>query len=717
MVDGKPINVGLWDTAGQEDYDRLRPLSYPQTDVFLICFSVISPVSFENIKPKWYAEIQHHAPNTNIILVGTKSDLRGDPSVEEKLAARGMKPITYEQGQQLAKELGCFAYHECSALTQSGLKSVFDDAIRSVISPNKKTIQARKRRAKLEKNKPAPPVMPPAGKAPWINVDTSSYGDELASMYKNQFGCDVCFLIGEEDMISDTEKQYNKKQQQKAMKAISDAKLARNLFEYVNEDEIDEELLCPVCLDPFEDGVTHNIDLCRNCFCRSCILPLKDCPLCRESVSENELTPIPRLVYNAVNKLKVTCKTCSIETVRGEFASHLCSGEKESKKESNIEIKKEKKKEKKVYKSSDFDHPPKAGSKQIKLWAHQFMLASASPLFQKVFHISDTLGNVSKKDYISRKDISNGKLPGFTRMVKGTEKIDNELRNVYYITLNSDITESVFRCVLEFLYCGLPLSLQEKEWKDVAKAAKIFNCDELFTICTNLMEDNDWLNPSIGTWLNDKNGEILLRLFGRKNTKTLSDVQFIDKDGSYLHAHLPLLSVRCPTLSETIKKNGKSEYQNEKSIKTLLVDNDMKVLRELLNYIYSDHCSIVPENEIELLQLAYQYKMNRLTTLCELYISKTIEKETTEGIERAKIDIIGILNIANQCEAKQLAKFCLHFISTNFGPMKKRPEWSNLSKSDKKYVEKNMWPPQDYLDALAEYEKAVGQSSSDCSIM
>ncbi|WFD25533.1 Rho GTPase protein rac1 [Malassezia nana] len=142
MVDGRPVNLGLWDTAGQEDYDRLRPLSYPQTDVFLICFSIVSPSSFENAKTKWWPEVSHHAPDTPIILVGTKLDLREDPEMNARLRDRRMAPISYSQGVQMAKEIRALRYLECSALTQKGLKGVFDEAIRCVLSP--KPVKRRK---------------------------------------------------------------------------------------------------------------------------------------------------------------------------------------------------------------------------------------------------------------------------------------------------------------------------------------------------------------------------------------------------------------------------------------------------------------------------------------------------------------------------------------------------------------------------------------------
>ncbi|KAF8310818.1 small GTPase Rac1 [Clavulina sp. PMI_390] len=135
MVDGKTISLGLWDTAGQEDYDRLRPLSYPQTDVFLICFSLVSPPSFENVRTKWHPEISHHAPGVPTVLVGTKVDLREDPATIDKLRERRMQPISFQGGKSMAADIGAVKYLECSALTQKGLKAVFDEGIRAVLHP------------------------------------------------------------------------------------------------------------------------------------------------------------------------------------------------------------------------------------------------------------------------------------------------------------------------------------------------------------------------------------------------------------------------------------------------------------------------------------------------------------------------------------------------------------------------------------------------------
>ncbi|ESN98497.1 hypothetical protein HELRODRAFT_84621 [Helobdella robusta] len=135
MVDGVPVSLGLWDTAGQEDYDRLRPLSYPQTDVFLICFSVVSPSSFENINTKWCPEIKHHCPDAAVLLIGTKIDLREDKDVITQLANNNLSPVKREQGIKMASKIRAVKYLECSALTQRGLKQVFDEAVRAVLNP------------------------------------------------------------------------------------------------------------------------------------------------------------------------------------------------------------------------------------------------------------------------------------------------------------------------------------------------------------------------------------------------------------------------------------------------------------------------------------------------------------------------------------------------------------------------------------------------------
>jgi len=129
-VDGTVVHLGLWDTAGQDDYDRLRPLSYPQTNVFLVCFSVISRSSFDHVASKWKPELAHHVPLAPIVLVGCKADLRADANIIRRFGADGMQMITPVEAEEMRRRIGAVAYMECSALTQQGLKAVFDKAMR-----------------------------------------------------------------------------------------------------------------------------------------------------------------------------------------------------------------------------------------------------------------------------------------------------------------------------------------------------------------------------------------------------------------------------------------------------------------------------------------------------------------------------------------------------------------------------------------------------------
>lgn len=95
--------------------------------MFLVCFSVTSPASFENVREKWFPEVHHHCPGVPCLIVGTQVDLRDDPSVREKLSKQKMAPVRREDGERMAKELGAVKYVECSALTQYKLKDVFDE--------------------------------------------------------------------------------------------------------------------------------------------------------------------------------------------------------------------------------------------------------------------------------------------------------------------------------------------------------------------------------------------------------------------------------------------------------------------------------------------------------------------------------------------------------------------------------------------------------------
>merc|ERR1712137_78676 len=122
------INVGVSDTRGSFEFDKLRPLAYPHTTCFIICFSVTSPKSFDSIKTKWITELATYCPHTPFIIVGTKSDLRADENILHKLEKNNQQPVTKQQAEELAAEYKT-SYWECSALNRDGVEHPFNAAI------------------------------------------------------------------------------------------------------------------------------------------------------------------------------------------------------------------------------------------------------------------------------------------------------------------------------------------------------------------------------------------------------------------------------------------------------------------------------------------------------------------------------------------------------------------------------------------------------------
>ncbi|KAM4828477.1 transforming protein RhoA-like isoform 1-T1 [Thomomys bottae] len=125
-VDGKQVELALWDTAGQEDYDLLRPLSYPVTDFILMCFTIDSPDSLGNIPEKWTPEVKHFCPNMPIILVGNKKNLQNDEHTRRELAKMKQEPVKPEEGRDVANRIGTFEYME-------GVREVFEMATRAAL--------------------------------------------------------------------------------------------------------------------------------------------------------------------------------------------------------------------------------------------------------------------------------------------------------------------------------------------------------------------------------------------------------------------------------------------------------------------------------------------------------------------------------------------------------------------------------------------------------
>lgn len=120
-------------------------LSYPDTQVFCVCFSLVDRKTLEHVKTAWKPELDHHCPGVPIVLVGTKLDMREESKDESKV-------VTTKEGEKMREEIGAFAYLECSAKTQRGLQDIFRSCIEAVMTETPKSPKASGKPAKGEKD-------------------------------------------------------------------------------------------------------------------------------------------------------------------------------------------------------------------------------------------------------------------------------------------------------------------------------------------------------------------------------------------------------------------------------------------------------------------------------------------------------------------------------------------------------------------------------------
>nr|XP_019921996.2 rho-related protein racA isoform X2 [Crassostrea gigas] len=278
-----------------------------------------------------------------------------------------------------------------------------------------------------------------------------------------------------------------------------------------------------------------------------------------------------------------------------------------------------------------------------KLDAHRLVLCAASKFFQKVFRFSQSEQKRNKLSEIedesfSTQDLTSGAVEGIATVIE-----ENDVKTHTTIQLCDGIRPKSFVRVLQFLYTGLPNLPKdvmgiEDEIHDVSRLAKMFGFGQLETICDNCLKEMDFFNPSIGTFFNDETGKRMKDMF--LNNPEYADVIF-HIEGTKIYANKVVLGARCEVMSAMF---GGSFVESQSTVSEVqLMEVTSECFMALMEYLYSDHAPIEDGDSVGIMVLADEYGQKRLVNLCELYITKEVDRSVTKQIEKSEVDVIGLL--------------------------------------------------------------------------
>eukprot|EP00735_Rhodelphis_limneticus_P014700 TRINITY_DN8772_c0_g1::TRINITY_DN8772_c0_g1_i1::g.23869::m.23869 TRINITY_DN8772_c0_g1::TRINITY_DN8772_c0_g1_i1::g.23869 ORF type:complete len:772 (-),score=142.47,sp/P34147/RACA_DICDI/38.57/4e-90,sp/P34147/RACA_DICDI/43.85/9e-27,Ras/PF00071.17/9e-43,BTB/PF00651.26/2.5e-05,BTB/PF00651.26/4e-17,BTB/PF00651.26/1,BTB/PF00651.26/9.6e+03,Miro/PF08477.8/1e-10,BACK/PF07707.10/3.3e+03,BACK/PF07707.10/0.035,Polyoma_coat2/PF00761.15/0.24,Polyoma_coat2/PF00761.15/1.6e+03,Ndc1_Nup/PF09531.5/16 TRINITY_DN8772 len=673
LIGGKMYSLGLWDTAGQEDYDRLRPLSYPLTDIFLLAFSVASRSSFENIMSKWYPEIRYHCPEAAIMLVGMKSDLR---------ATTDRPCVTTEEAESLAKQLTQkgrppVPYVECSSLTQYNLGRVIDTAVLhwekfakstgassvrkfSLSLPRPSWFQSSSSSSSSDNStykevprEPVKPELPLAERTPKLYVEDSAWSCDMATLVNNQNWADVRFLVDDVTFYG------------------------HRCVLSVCVPQLQPALLSPRGVKaPLGNGMTV---LSHDSQYTTISVPSMP-PAVFQKILEHWYCGVPRWKYshfdengNLINSTDDAGQNVDLGVLKASAELLGCT-----------EL---------VTCCDNISANEAFLNPSIGTYLNERAGREAVKILLKDSFFSDVTFQVEGRYIHGHKAILCARSPvfkallcsGFSESLASVVPIDSERYADFY-------------AMIKYLYTGhgsleptMVRVVQDHHHHQESPIQPQANSQE------TVKESNDGQEKAQSHEKQNSQENV-------QSTTVAGGISTMEKDQPHNEMQMR---------QEAVQENCQDNVQSSPS-----VAEDTTKYPEQKSQEKAQPASVGLSQEKEkantqpderpdlqaLLRIADLYQLGRLTSLCEIALTKYIERHTAQRILRSELDVVSILELSQLHGSTQLTAFCLHFISVNYEPMSKRPEFQRLEGSNLDHVTEHRWPPLSYYDDVARYE-------------